>query len=60
MGPDQMMTTTLVDVHQFLTSLRMMKQWDSGLPKFWEIIKKQKLDEKIFCSTFSDRGAPMP
>ena len=60
LGPDQPMTTALVDVNQFLTSLRLMKQWDLGSPKFWEFIKKQKLDEKIFCSTFSDMGAPTP
>ena len=60
LGPDQPMTTALVDVNQFLTSLQLMKQWDLGSPKFWELIKKQKLDEKIFCSTFSGLGAPTP
>ena len=34
LGPGQPVFTALVDVSSFLTSLRMMKQWDLGSPKF--------------------------
>ena len=60
LGPGQPIVTTLVDVSSFLTSLRMMKQWDLGSQKFGELIKKQKLDEKIFCTDVTNEEAPTP
>ena len=50
MGPNEPVFTALVDVSSFLTSIRMMKQWDLGTNKFWGKVKKEKLEEKLFCT----------
>ena len=60
MGPDTPQFTALVDVSSFLTSIRMMKQWDHGTNKFWGYIKKQKLEEKFFCTNVAAGEAPTP
>ena len=59
-GPNKPVFTALVDVAPFLTSIRMMKQWDLGTNKFWGKVKKEKLDEKLFCTDVTAREAPTP
>ena len=60
MGPGKPVFTALVDVSSLLTSIRMMKQWDHGTNRFWGEIKKQKLDEKFFCTNVAAGEAPTP
>merc|ERR1712020_710552 len=47
------MKPALVDLNPFLTSLKMIKQWDLGTVKFWELIKKERLDEILFQDNIS-------
>ena len=54
------MKPALVDLNHFLTSLKMMKQWDLGTAKFWELTKKERLDEILFHDNISGSEATSP